>query len=218
MSYEMSNVDASHSNTSAHGASSNGPSNRPGFIYNRYEILGSLQGTKVFLVRDEQTEMRYALKLYRDNERDWREFVAESQLNARLINHPSIVKAVECIPARDIMPVVELEDEILTSYSLIVVPFCEKGTLLDFLMKAIEKQRRLSAGLVQYLARQLVESVVLLHDANSMAHLDLKPDNVVITRDLSLALIDFAHAHHIDSPTNKLSGTREYWAPEVRLA
>jgi serine/threonine protein kinase len=61
-------------------------------------------------------------------------------------------------------------------------------------MKAAAKKQLLPNELVRMWSRQLVEAVAHLHSVNQMAHLDLKPDNIVIKDDLSLALIDFAHA------------------------
>jgi len=44
--------------------------------------------------------------------------------------------------------------------------------------------------------------------------MDLKLDNVVITDEINLALIDFAHGHELNTRTNKGCGTEGLWAPE----
>jgi len=48
-----------------------------------------------------------------------------------------------------------------------------------------------------------------------MAHGDIKPDNLMLTDELSVAFIDFANLKAIDSITNKSTGTSIYNPPEV---
>jgi serine/threonine protein kinase len=49
-----------------------------------------------------------------------------------------------------------------------------------------------------------------------MAHLDLKPDNFVITDDFKLALIDFCHSDLLNKSMTTITGTTSYQAPEIR--
>lgn len=129
-----------------------------------------------------------------------------------------MIKAVAIVPARVEMSHINIDDVNYSNYSYILVPFCSKGSLLEFLLKAIETKKRFSAGLVKYIARQLLQAVAQLHNANKLAHLDLKPDNVVIMDDFNLSLIDFAHSHIVDSWIHKECGTSNYWPPELYLA
>lgn len=55
-----------------------------------------------------------------------------------------------------------------------------------------------------------------MHNVNGLAHLDLKPDNIVILNDLSLALIDFGHTNQMATPVCHTTGTDMYMPPEVR--
>jgi serine/threonine protein kinase len=52
----------------------------------------------------------------------------------------------------------------------------------------------------KYLCSKLIQMVDFMHNANGLAHLDLKPDNVIIKDDFSLALIDFGYTAPIDIP------------------
>lgn len=53
----------------------------------------------------------------------------------------------------------------------------------------------------------MADALDYFHNVNKLGHLDLKPDNLVITDDLQVALIDFAHANLINEPVNLLTGT-----------
>ena len=57
-----------------------------------------------------------------------------------------------------------------------------------------------------------------MHQNSRLAHLDLKPENIAITDDLDLALIDFGLAVHHAQPLCRGHGTKTYIAPEVELS
>jgi serine/threonine protein kinase len=42
--------------------------------------------------------------------------------------------------------------------------------------------------------------IYFLHNENELAHLDLKPDNIIIKDDFSFALIDFGQTTPINIP------------------
>jgi len=50
---------------------------------------------------------------------------------------------------------------------------------------------------------------------SGLSHLDLKPDNFVFDDDWRLMLIDFGHCTIYNQPTQSLTGTPNYCAPEV---
>jgi tetratricopeptide (TPR) repeat protein len=74
------------------------------------------------------------------------------------------------------------------------------------------------------LARQLCDAVAACHDAGVL-HRDLKPDNVLATRDGSLRLVDFGLARDLDADLERSQLTQEggflgspgFWAPEQAL-
>lgn len=85
-----------------------------------------------------------------------------------------------------------------TSYSYIILPYCPNGTIIDLLMKAYSRGTRLSMDLALYLFKQLLLCLSFLHNQNGLAHLDIKPDNLVITDDYKVSLIDFGHTNQIN--------------------
>ena len=84
----------------------------------------------------------------------------------------------------------------MEDYGYIVIPYCKNGSLIDFMIKVINLRRRLSKKTKIYLCSQAVKAVHALHTENKFSHGDIKPDNMVITDDLTIALIDFAHGEH----------------------
>lgn len=80
--------------------------------------------------------------------------------------------------------------EIYDTSSYIYVVFPLQGpSLLDVLSASFEKP--LSWAAKSYLCSQIVHCVKYLHTNLSVAHLDLKVENIVFTKDLKLSLIDF---------------------------
>ena len=80
--------------------------------------------------------------------------------------------------------------EIYDTRSYIYVVFPLQGpSLLDLLSASFEKP--LSWAAKRYLCSQIVHCVKYLHTNLSVAHLDLKVENIVFTKDLKLSLIDF---------------------------
>ena len=55
-----------------------------------------------------------------------------------------------------------------------------------------------------------------MHETNKSAHLDIKPDNFVITEEKQVKLIDMAFCVSADKPTFSINGSSIYMAPEVQ--
>jgi protein kinase A len=73
----------------------------------------------------------------------------------------------------------------------------------------------LSVHMKKYICYQLILMIDFLHNVNGLAHLDLKPDNIIIKDDFSFALIDFGQPIPINSPRPYTrNGTPFFWSPE----
>jgi serine/threonine protein kinase len=62
----------------------------------------------------------------------------------------------------------------------------------------------------------LIELVDFLHNVNGLAHLDIKPDNIIVNDDFSLSFIDFGHTNYVNADLDFRVGTDSYMSPEVR--
>ena len=100
-------------------------------------------------------------------------------------------------------------------YSYIMYPLLSNGSVLDFLIKAVKLGRRLSLDLQQYICKQICEALKYMHQVDLMAHGDIKGDNVMITDDYRMILIDFGFSEPVEETVQHFTGTPSYNGPEI---
>jgi serine/threonine protein kinase len=69
----------------------------------------------------------------------------------------------------------------------------------------------------KFFMKQIIDALSYLHNTKSIAHRDLKLDNILIDDDLNLILADFGYATSANRPLSSYRGTKTYMAPEVKL-
>jgi serine/threonine protein kinase len=130
-------------------------------------------------------------------------FLKEGQILV-MMNHPNIVR------------VQDLFEERGTAY--LVMELVDGQTLRDEL--DAQPGKSLATDRVKVVMEQLVDALAALHE-KEVYHLDLKPDNLMFTREGRLVLVDFGSAHQsIQHPDNTQPRTirtfaESYAAPEV---
>ena len=190
-------------------------------IDDTYIFLGRLDSCPrhqkmVFLVCEIESQRRFVLKFYKQEEQH--AYADEVNRNRVLITGSHVQKAIKHVTARLNMPPVHLGDQVYDFYSYIILPYCSKGTLLDLIMESNKVARPFSQELSLYLIKELLLNLQFLHDQNKLAHLDVKPDNVVITDDYKLSLIDFGHTNWKHLNLSHMVGTAAYNPAEVTVA
>lgn len=99
------------------------------------------------------------------------------------------------------------------NYIIVITNYIRGITLREF----IEQSRGLEYSDVLYIMYQLILAMKTLHKKLGMAHLDIKPDNIMIDPEtLDLSIIDFGLSCY--KKECQAGGTLSYMAPEIRAA
>ncbi len=172
-----------------------------------YRIEGRL-GTggmgEVFLAFDERLQRRVAIKRLRPEVSrtagQWKRFLAEARSVAQL-SHPSIVQVYEL-----------LEDG---TADCIVMEYVEGCTVARLLATAGACDTALAVSI----ARQVAEGLAKAH-AHDVVHRDLKAENVIVTADGGVKIVDFGLAKRMTGDESSLTergailGTYRAMSPE----
>lgn len=151
-------------------------------------FIGSLCGR-------ESTRVVYSDPVSRQVEGSLKDFISEARrLQSLGVSHPNIVKVNEVFEANN------------TAYY--IMEYLEGESLRNYVANCGGK---LSAAEMLGIMTPILNAVKVLH-ANRLTHLDIKPDNIMVTRTkegaLRPVLIDFGLAKHYDaagSPTSTIN-------------
>ena len=176
-------------------------------ILDNYEIkecIGTGSESICFKVIYKKTQENYAMKLIingNDKKRNLNELLISNKLK-----HRNIIK---------FYGIYEIKKNEL---DCMLMEYAKFGNLKDFRKKVI-KRDFLSEQLLCFLAYQILNGIRHCH-MSKVAHLDLKPQNVIVDEYLNIKLIDFSISidySKMKSGTVRLPfrGTNFYIAPEV---
>lgn len=173
------------------------------FLGDRYEILEKI-GTggmaEVFKGKDHKLNRFVAVKVLKDEFAEDRNFVRkfkEEAQAAAALAHPNIVN------------VYDVGDEQNINY--IVMELVEGITLKTY----IEKKGRLTVKEATSIAIQVASGLEVAHN-NRIVHRDIKPQNIIISREGKVKVTDFGIAKSVSSNTNTADtmGSVHYTSPE----
>ncbi|KAK2195401.1 bifunctional Protein kinase [Babesia duncani] len=93
----------------------------------------------------------------------------------------------------------------------IVIEYCYNGDLYSYL----NLHRRLPEKRVAEILFEITWAIRTCHDKH-IAHLDIKPENILLDYNFHCKLADFGLSAHIESHEglNHMRGTFDYWSPE----
>lgn len=173
------------------------------FLGKRYEVLSKVGAggmADVYKGKDHMLNRYVAIKVlkkeFREDENFVRKFRSEAQAAAGLMN-PNIVNVYDVGEDRGLYyMVMELVDGI---------------TLKEY----IEKKKRLSPKEVISIAIQMCTGIEAAHN-HHIVHRDIKPHNIIISRDGKVKVTDFGIARAISSNTvsTNAMGSVHYTSPE----
>ena len=174
------------------------------FIQDRYEIIskiGSGGMADVYKAKDHTLNRFVAVKVLKPEFRKDKGFITKFRVEAQSaagLAHPNIVNVYDVGEDNGI--------------SFIVMELVEGITLKEY----IEKKGRLAVREATSIAIQVSMGLQAAHN-NGIVHRDVKPQNIIIRPDGSLALIDFGISRIYKKGAKEdtvFSGTEEFAAPE----
>ena len=183
-----------------------------GTLTDRFEILkllGSGGYGKVYKVREKKTNKIYALKKYKDDLEDPRSIQMYSIVNT-LKQDGKCYKYINCY-----YEIFYAEEKgIVKLY--ILMEYIEGMDMYDFMAQL---KQPLAEEQIEIFMKHILSALDYIH-SKGLAHLDVKPENVLYTKD-RLVLIDFDFLCFID-PTrigrcDDLYGTPVYRSPEMLM-
>ncbi|EAY10051.1 CAMK family protein kinase [Trichomonas vaginalis G3] len=92
----------------------------------------------------------------------------------------------------------------------VILEYCSNGSVLDLLLK----QNQLSGRKILTIVSQLAAAIEVCH-SNSVAHHDIKPNNILIDEYNQVKLADFGMSTHLEGISTKFMGSINLLAPEV---
>jgi tRNA A-37 threonylcarbamoyl transferase component Bud32 len=159
--------------------------------------------SSVYLAENERTGGQVALKvLHRPPDegagvRSFDRFLREYQI-AAAIEHPNVARVHDFGVADD--------------HAFIAMEYFALGDLRGHIKRGLQPQRAAT------FIRQMAEALKVLHDAGVL-HRDLKPGNVMLRDESSVALIDYGLSKHVEldaaiTNSGEIFGTPYYMSPE----
>ena len=172
-------------------------------ISDRYEIIdkvGSGGMADVYKAKDHRLNRFVAIKVLRQECSSDAKFVAKFRAEAQSVaglSHPNIVNVYDVD-----------EDE---NYNYIVMELVEGITLKKF----IEKKGKLEVNEAVGIAVQIAQGMEAAHD-NHIIHRDIKPQNIIISKEGKVKVTDFgiAKAATSNTITSNAMGSVHYISPE----
>ncbi|XP_020368770.1 serine/threonine-protein kinase 17B-like [Rhincodon typus] len=179
-------------------------------FYNNYTVAQRELGRGKFAVVRKCIEMatgkEYAAKFMKKRRRGL-------DCKADIIHEIAVLEMAKSNPR-----VVDLYEVYETTHEIILVlEYAAGGEVFNLCVA--DRDEALSERDVIRLLRQTLEGVVFLHQ-NNIVHLDLKPQNILLTSSSPLGdikIVDFGLSRRVDNvgELREITGTPEYIAPEI---
>ena len=182
--------------------------------FNIHRLLGEGSYGKVLHAQSKKTNKEYAIKsidkFFLSKLNKVHEAFIEREMLSSTLSHPNIAKLITSFQSKDKL--------------YYVLPYYKNGSLQDL----IAKNGTLPYAQAQFYLAQIV-NVLEYFESKHIAHLDMKPHNILLDDDNNIKVIDFATATKIGceydmkrkmfvprrSKCVDMVGTVEYAAPEM---
>jgi len=175
--------------------------------YQNLSVVKKLGKAKfpVYLTSSKVDKSNYAMKVFsHDGQKPHPYFKNEVRFST--LKHPNVISMVHYENERD-----TLQKGQIKRVSYILMEYAPYGDFFDFISK---KGENFDEKLIRSFFRQLIDGVEYLHETG-IAHLDLKPENLLLGANFNLKIADF-DLSHVKGDAKILSrGTKFYRGPEL---
>ena len=177
----------------------------PKFSDIEYRVVGSLgngAGSTILQIADRtRGGKRFALKVVKRQDSDDDIYITQALAEfeaAKKLNHPAIARIYDCRVKRSLLlKVISVE---------LLIEFVDGKTLDEIEAPTLQQ--------LVLIFNQVADALVHMH-RRGVYHGDLKPSNVMVTKDGKVKLIDFGTAWLKGQEKNRIQGTPQYIAPET---
>lgn len=197
----------------------NGDTNSESLIYldKKYALVkqigeGGFGG--IFLARNVELNKFCAVKMNRSQETG--EIESEIQL-MNYFDHPNVLSVEDYSINKGVLQQ-ENGSKVSETLSYMVMPFAAYGDLGSYL----RGDSYFDEDIAAYWFQQMFYGLRHIHE-KGYVHLDIKPDNILVTKDLQLKIADFGLSQPLKGEDDKGTfnkrrcGTKAFWSPEIAL-
>ena len=168
--------------------------------------LGEGAGSVVFLIADKtRAGKKFALKVVKRQDEDDDVYIDQARTEfevAQKLKHPAIVRIYDCRTKKSWFRTAGVE---------LLMEFVD-GKTLDQLLSG--EGRTPDMGQLVLIFNQIASALAMMH-RRGVYHADLKPGNIMLTKDGRVKLIDLGTAWIKGRDKNRVQGTPQYMAPET---
>ncbi|KFU96652.1 Myosin-IIIa [Chaetura pelagica] len=172
------------------------------------ETIGKGTYGKVFKVLNKKNGSKAAVKILDPVHDIDEEIEAEYNILKALSDHPNVVKFYGMYYKKD----VKNGDQLW-----LVLELCNGGSVTDLVKGFLKRGERMNELIIAYILREALMGLQHLHE-NKTIHRDIKGNNILLTTDGGVKLVDFGVSAQLTSTRlrrNTSVGTPFWMAPEV---
>mgnify|MGYP002621472898 CR=1 FL=1 len=176
--------------------------------YGESEYISTISEGKFPVYSITTTSHKYVMKAFPyEYEEPCEGFLNEARF--AVLNHKNIIRFHQ---VKELVETIDTESGDVIKSSQILMEYAPYGDLFDAIFS---KGVPFNDKLTRTYFRQFIEGLEYLHQ-NGIAHLDIKPENLLIDKYGHIKITDFGFAKRIEgNRTFTLCGTPEYLAPEI---
>ena len=177
-------------------------------VFNYYEIIkeiGNGGDSRIFLVNNKKTNLKYALKeIDKNNIHNKSQYQNEIE-NLKKLSHPNIIKLYEIYEKSNLIH--------------LILEYCSGGDLFEEILSKSIENSRFSEKESSIIFKQIISAVSYCH-SNKIVHRDLKPENILFLNENKenpiIKIIDFGFSRNFNENNMfEKVGTVYYMSPEI---